>query len=186
MKKLSICTVLILALLIVGVVSAAGPPVKSEGDIHGFGPDPREAGPGASATLTRHNGMVRYNITTNNLDAGAAYTNWWVIWNDPTECDGGCDGTDLGVPGSSVLWATGRVLNNHGNAQFSALLHENSAPGQVLFGPGLTDAENAEIHVVIQAHGQVNPMHVYEQTHYVEAGCNPTCVDQQAVAFPLP
>lgn len=186
MKKLSLFTVLILALLIVGVVSAAGPPVESEGDIHGFGPDPREPGPGASATLTRHNGKVRYNITTNNLDAGAAYTNWWVIWNDPTECDGGCDGTDLGVPGSSVLWATGRVLNNHGNAQFSALLHENSAPGQVLFGPGLTDAENAEIHVVIQAHGQVNPMHVYEQTHYVEAGCNPTCVDQQAVAFPLP
>jgi hypothetical protein len=186
MEKVSLFTVFILALLTVGVVSAAGPPAVSEGDIHGFGLDPREPGPGASATLTRYNGAVQYNITTNNLDAGAAYTNWWIIWNDPSECNGACDGGDLFIAGNSILWATGRVLDNEGNAQFSALLHENSFPGQVLFGSGLTDAENAEIHVVIQAHGQVNPTLVYDQTHYEGAGCNPTCVDQQAVAFPVP
>ena len=142
----------------------------------------------ADASLMRFSDKISLNVSTNNLDPGAAYTVWWVIWNDPSLCDAGCGEDDLGIPGSSVLWATGHVIAANGNGQFNAMLKENDVPGQILFGPALTDAEGAEVHVVIQGHGQPVPGMIHEQTHTFMGGwpCD-TCQDHQAaIFFPQP
>ena len=141
-------------------------------------------GEGAEASLQRFTNRIHLSLDTSNLDPGAAYTIWWVIWNDPSLCVGGCGEDDLGIAGSSALWAAGHVIEDDGTAHFNGVLKENDIPGQVLFGTGLTDAENAEVHIVVQGHGQPIPGQVYEQTHMFMGGwpCD-TCQDHQAAIF---
>lgn len=90
-----------------------------------------------------------------------AGTIWWVVFDSPENCAngiGGCGLDDLGDPAvnASVLHATGHVIPPDGYATFVASLHET--PGTTvapLFGPGLVDAEGAEIHAVVRWHGPV-------------------------------
>jgi len=113
---------------------------------------------GGSSLLQRGSDYVRINVNTNGLPE-AAYTNWWIVFNNPAACVGGCGGDDFpgndGNPAvnASVLWATGGLVGHDGTGHFRATLVEGFPPGQVNFGPGLQDAVNAEIHYVIRSHG---------------------------------
>lgn len=163
---------------------------------------------GSNAKLTRGVGEVWYSISTKNLPAGD-YTNWWIIWNDPTKCAGGCGEDDLGIEGNAVFRATGGAVGPNGRGKFSAWLPEGFEPAPVggavnstvvvsNGGAGLTNAQGAEIHVVIRYHGP----HVANalQTSTLGGGCSVAstfpdsgppgdafgCYDPQAVPFPLP
>ena len=62
-----------------------------------------------TAELTRTAEGANLTIDTTMLDAGAAYTIWWVIFNNPAACDpAGCGGPDLGIAAveGSVMNAT--------------------------------------------------------------------------------
>jgi hypothetical protein len=192
MKKLSLFGVPILVFLVlavlVGVVAADNTTVTLRPVVAFPGDDGIEPGSDAHATLKRGTDGAKFNIHTSNLIPGDAYTVWWVIWNDPGVCAGGCGEDDLGKPGNSVFWATGKVIPNstNGVANFQAQLDAGAdgPPGQVLIPGGLTDVAGAEIHLVMQGHGQATPETEYDLTHYFMAGwpCG-TCGDHQAVVF---
>ena len=119
--------------------------------------------PGGSATLLRSVRGVSFSAQAAGLEPEAAYTVWWIIFNNPKKCqhpepfnDARCGLGDV-VPdtavNASVTWATGRVSDAHGFASFDAHLirgaGRTSADG---FGPGLV-GNGAEIHLVYLSHG---------------------------------
>jgi hypothetical protein len=152
-----------------------------------------------TAELTRTAAGVHLTANSTLLDVGAAYTLWWIIFNNPAACDpAGCSEADFGTPAveASVMNATGRVADATGNATFSAFLpvgfmHTNpsSLNGRQLFGPGLQSAAGAVIHVVIRCHGPWSGN--IEQISTVAGDCLNTdspsgCYDAQAILFPDP
>ena len=152
-----------------------------------------------SGQLTRTAGGVNLAIDTTMLDAGSAYTLWWVIFNNPGACDpAGCSDADFGTAAveASVMHATGRVADANGNGTFSAFLpagfmHTNlsSQNGRHLFGPGLQNVAGAEVHIVIRSHGPASGG--TEQISTLLGDCNNAaspsgCYDGQAAVFPLP
>jgi hypothetical protein len=134
-------------------------------------------------------------IDTNGLYAGA-YTNWWIVFNNPGECTypipaigaacgpDGDDPGDFGNPdvGASVLYATGNVVDEDGEGGFAAHLKMGDTDG-ALFGPGLKYPRGAEIHIVVRHHGEVIPSMMPAQIMTVGGGCGVNfCMDVQAAA----
>ena len=128
----------------------------------------REPVAGAS-TLMRYENAVEITIHTTGLEPGHVYTVWHVIFNNPEACSGECGPHDFptGVPGAkvgpeepnpavqaSVLWATGGVAGPSGVGEFRGRLERGNPPGVVLFGPGLVDPMNSEIHLLLRSHGR--------------------------------
>jgi len=151
-----------------------------------------------TAELSRIAQGVNLTLHTTMLTPGAAYTIWWIIFNNPSACDpAGCSGADLGTTAveGSVMNATGRVADSNGEAWFSAFLpvgfmHTEPASGNVrqVFGPGLQNVAGAEIHIVVRCHGLSTGD--FEQISTLLGDCmtsGPTgCFDAQFAVFPLP
>ena len=144
-----------------------------------------------AATLTRTEDSVTARIYASGLDTGAAYTIWWVVWNDPTQCaggPGGCALGDLGVTGNSVFYAGGFVTGADGTANVSVtVVADDLAAGiDVLLGNGL-DEENgfgAEMHLVLRTHGNIIAGMADLQIGSFNGGCPPnTCTDTLAAVF---
>jgi hypothetical protein len=156
---------------------------------------------GSSAKLTRGDGMVWIRVNTTELPPGA-YTNWWIIFNNPAACSEGCDGADLGIPAvmGSVFFATGGIVGTNGVGHFRPPpLEENEIspnPLQHLFGPGLLSAQDAEIHYVIRYHGPAGAGDLLdEQISTINGGCLDDihgehrlfdCYDPQGIPLPYP
>jgi hypothetical protein len=131
--------------------------------------------PGSSVTLERDSDAVFFDGRARGLEPGFAYTIWAVVFNDPAACSAGCEGGDLGEPSASILWSGfGGVANPAGKLDFAIVLVEGSPPGQVLFGPGLTDADQAEIHLIVRSHGPASddPAVLEAQLSSVGGGCD--------------
>ncbi len=151
----------------------------------------------SSSVLIRNKNGVAYTTSTTGLLPGGAYTTWWVIFNNPEFCSPpSCAAKDfpqnMGDPRvqASVLWATGRVVDGHGQGNLSAHLAaggRSAAPGQILFGPALLDAFGAEIHLVVRSHGPaLTGDNLKAQLTTFLGGCSINkCEDQQfAQHFP--
>ena len=152
------------------------------------------------ARLMRNHQGITLHLRTTGLSAGYAYTFWWIIFNHPGACAASCGGSDFGNPDveASVLNATGRIADAHGNLTTSAFLpvgfiHTNPSSGNVRqpFGPGLQNLKGAEVHVVVRSHGLATAN--VEQISTLFGDCNAddgmgnmVCFDPQAAAFPLP
>jgi hypothetical protein len=137
--------------------------------------------PGAWSTLVRNDNGVTGSVHTDQLIKGDAYTMWFVVFNNPGACVGGCGADDLGRQGvnSSVVYATGHVVGGEGN-NFSGWLGVGDTDGAVA-GPGLLDPRSAEIHLVIRNHGAAIPGLIDEQIHSFNGGCPPnSCANVQA------
>ena len=105
----------------------------------------------ARSRLVRHNDEICMNIDTRGLPEGP-HTIWWIIFNNPEQCTspGPVGGARCGGDvEDAFLWATGGIVGPDGVGYFSACLAENPDPG----GPGLTDAQGAEVHLVVRSHG---------------------------------
>lgn len=167
---------------------------------------------GSSAKLTRGEDSVTISIKTTRLPVGA-YTNWWVIWNDTSECGDGaapllCGLGDLGSPSNSVFFASGGVTNSNGVGHFGATLEEGGIPAglfddgdntdeldqvRVANGGGLGDAQTSEVHYIIRYHGPADPdpVELMKQTSTINYLCGTVvplgkCWDPQAVGFVAP
>ena len=156
-----------------------------------------------TAMLTRTATGFTIAVNTTGLTPGTAYSNWWVIFNNPTACgEDGCTMMDFMNPDveASVLNATGRVADTNGNATFNAhlplgLIRTNRTPGgqeRHRLGPGLQNSMEAELHYVIRCHGpaNANPGARVEQFSIFLGGCltndNPAgfpCFDAQLAVF---
>jgi hypothetical protein len=144
----------------------------------------------AVSSLVRTGHGVSMTISTNMLDPGA-YTNWFVIFNDPSSCASfPCSGADVdpsnmnGV-GSSVLFATGNVVDASGQGGFAAQLSEGDISG-ALFGPGLLDSRAAEVHLVVRYHGPVVPALMPMQINSFGGGCFVFACDDVQAAIHVP
>ena len=105
-----------------------------------------------------------------------ALTLWWVVFNNPEACDGPCDGTDLGNPAvePSVLYSSGRVAARNGRATLIGSVYEASRGYQdeIIAGPGLIDADKAEIHMVVRSHGpRIKAIELEQITQFLDPGC---------------
>ena len=166
--------------------AATGPSVSS---IYTYPPDTAEQVTGAMSQLLRRDGDVQLQFNTNGLEPGGAYTLWIVAFNNPGACIGGGAGacTEFDVfynadAEVSVFWGTGKVIDNEGGVgNFRLTIEEGVTPGQVLFGDGMLDAQETEIHWILEYHGQASDDSgtLYQQLNMFLGGCNPTCVDVQ-------
>jgi len=142
-----------------------------------------------AATMFRSKQAIEVRIATSGLDANAAYTVWWIIFNNPAGCVGGCGEDDLGNPNAraSVFYAVGFVTGNDGTANVAANLKTGALPAglDVLLGSGLEPGKGlrAEIHLVVRSHGPIVPGMVAQQISTFDPACT-VCADQQAVVFP--
>ncbi len=141
---------------------------------------------GGAGTLYRSANSLRVRIATSGLDAGAAYTVWWVIWNDPNRCSEACGDDDVGIRGNTIFYATGFVTGDDGTGNVSAQLDAGHLPDgtDVLIPGGLQPGKGmrAEVHMVIRTHGPIIPGSVAAQISTFDSACA-VCVDQQAIVF---
>ena len=148
--------------------------------------------------LTRLENMVLITVEASGLNPGDAMTLWWVVFNNPAGCTGGVCGDDefndptgaaLAAAEVAVGNASGNVVKSDGTLEFGGVLRRNSNDDghEVVFGAAFvseylltatTDA--AEIHVVLQSHGQARGgKKLREQLAFLEANCTPSCADVQ-------
>ncbi|MEN8789709.1 MAG: hypothetical protein ABF293_11520 [Flavobacteriaceae bacterium] len=138
-----------------------------------------------TSTLHRNNNGITANFKATGLIPGHAYTVWWVIWNNPEECEGGVGacGSDADFIENAdaikieIMYATGHVAGNSGTGNFGAHLNENDDSGSIndlQFLPaygGLLDSQKAEVHLVLRSHGPAVPGIVNEQIGSYLGGC---------------
>lgn len=194
-------------LLVMGAVSAAaGGAVHQPSTVYQFD-DMSAAG---EARLTRTANGVSFRMRTaisgeltefgallgEDWESGDATTVWFVVFNFPDECIGGCGEDEviaafLGFyndAGVGLHYGTGHVA---GGAWFNAAasLREWDTSGR-LFGMPLRDAEGAEIHLVVRSHGPASTLsgsELNDALHSVDGGCaTNTCGDPQFAVFLAP
>jgi hypothetical protein len=117
-----------------------------------------------TSTLTRTDSGIAFSLTTTGLEAGHAVTIWWMVFNP--------DGP------LSVQYAAGHVIDDAGVPEFGGSLRVGDTEGVINGGPGLLDAQGANVVLVVRDHGPADPGRVDEQIHTIGA-CNPTCTDLQ-------
>jgi len=87
--------------------------------------------------------------------APEVFTGWIFIFNDPDACDGPCDGGDLSNPA-----ARGGAYNFAGHVVGGPTLNlagHVSVGSEPFVGFPLDDPENAEVHLAVAPHGQLQP-----------------------------
>lgn len=157
------------------------PPVVTVSDMGIFPAGPAVVG---ASVMSRDATGVDATVSTTGLSPAGAYSWWWVVFNRPQFCVGGCGLDDLPVGATpvsngdprvraSLLWGGGFVSDDSGSANAEARLERGAPPGQVLFGPGLTNVKKAEIHIVLRSHGEAVAGEVAAQVGSFDGGCTP-------------
>ena len=141
-----------------------------------------------AGTLTRTMESATARIYTTGLAKKAAYSIWWVVWNDPSECMGACGEDDLGVTGNSVFYAGGFVTGTDGTVNVSVRVDAGDlADGIDVLIPGGLEVGHgflAEMHLIIRSHGKIIEGMADVQVGSFFGACDiNTCTDDQAVAF---
>ena len=118
-----------------------------------------------SSTITRTAAGISFTLETSGLEAGHAYTVWWMVTNP----DGG----------TAVLYATGHVVGNTGTATFAGYLAVDDSAGWVMGDDTtLEDALAATVTFVVRDHGPGRADILNDQIRTFDA-CNTTCTDLQ-------
>jgi hypothetical protein len=142
------------------------------------------------ATLYRSKQGLEMRIATSGLVMNSSYTVWWVVFNNPSACVGGCGEDDLSNPAvrAAVLYAAGFVTGLGDTGNVTAHLEAGAVPEgiDVEEGEGLEPGNgfSAEVHLVVRSHGLTNPGSVDLQIGSFNGGCNATCANVQAAVFP--
>ena len=142
------------------------------------------------ATLYRSSQELEMRIATSGLVMNSSYTVWWVVFNNPSACVGGCGMDDLSRPEvrASVLYAAGFVTGLGDTGNVTAYLRAGRLPSglDVELGDGLEPGNGfgAEVHMVVRSHGLTLPGVVDQQIGSFNGGCNAVCANVQAAVFP--
>jgi len=158
-KRRILVALALIGLLSVVLVSRAGAATQTTSPVTTFA-----GATVGSSTLTRTDSGIAFWLQTSGLQAGHAVTIWWMVFNP--------DGS------VSVQYAAGHVIDQGGAAEFGGHLSVGDTDGVINNGPGLLDAQGADVVLVVRDHGPKDPGRVPEQIHTFGA-CNPTCTDLQ-------
>jgi hypothetical protein len=142
---------------------------------------------GSASRLTRDDEGLTLTVNTNSLPA-AAYTVWWVVFNNPEFCSGPCNQPDLMDPAvdAAIVYGTGGVVGEDGIGNFTTQLAEGDTarvnPEHMGFpgsDKGLVDARKAEIHFVVRSHGPASddPGMLNTQLTTFNGGCKTGATD---------
>jgi hypothetical protein len=129
---------------------------------------------GASASLVRNETGISFQISTNSLTAGNAYTLWLVVVDNPAACGAvPCPAPDIvGNPAtdSQVRFAAGHVAGGSGRGTFAGAVREGPLTGWL---PDRTfdGSSDAEVHLVINDHGPALPEHMPGMIRTYRGGC---------------
>lgn len=189
-------------LLMVGISAQADGPFDSLQSAEII--DLATGGPVAGGgVLWRSDTSVKARLSTSGLDKKAAYTVWWVAFNEPGSCSfPGCGEDDIfSEPGMlnlaqidaakiSVFYADGFVTGTDGVGNVTAHLNAGPLPDGVGVNFGWDGGEgleagkgnDAELHLVIRSHDKAIAGEVGFQTSNFDGGCT-VCEDQQAIVF---
>jgi hypothetical protein len=118
--------------------------------------------PGAHSTLVRLDDGIAFAIHTSELTPGTPATLLVVIFNNPGGCSHGVQGLRCGegdlVPGGpaepSVVVAAEREPRRSGRFGAAGRIPSDDAD-DALFGPGLSNPSEADIHLVLQQNGVI-------------------------------
>lgn len=112
---------------------------------------------GAEATLLTTDKGAFASFTTRDLTPGNVYTLWFVAINDPQACESSpCGPPDVlertAETDTDVGYAAGLIAGPEGTGRF--VVHQPLGPiPQAWFGNEYTNAQSAEIHLVVNEHG---------------------------------
>lgn len=131
--------------------------------------------PGASARLVRYNEGISYQIDTNGLNPGHAYSLWLVVINNPAACEATpCAAPDIltNPDTDSQVSSGGRgtVAGEDGGGNMAGLAEAGPLSGW-LDDRSLTDVDGAEVHLVINDHGPMLPEFMPDMVTTYRAGC---------------
>ena len=169
-KKVGLASFGLLSLVFSSSARAA---VIQTADVLEFPNGPQTIG---EARLTRNSGNVELALENLMLDTGT-YTIWWLIFNDPSSCDGSCGLVDFeaDVNGSGAFYAAGGFVDGIGNFP-SIILAENTLPtgmDQVLRdNGGLLNSFTADIVPIVRFHGPIIPGLFTAQITQFNGGCD--------------
>jgi len=148
----------------------------------------------SGATLVRSRHGLDARIAASHLDPNAAYTVWWVVFNNPAACGGPCGPASLGVPAvrASVFYAAGFVTGDDGTANITAHTDDGRLPAGVevttdgtVAGLDKGNGFGADVHLVVRAHGAIIAGMVDKQIGSFNGACPPNvCMNEQAAIFP--
>jgi hypothetical protein len=116
---------------------------------------------GATAELETTPDQATLSVDTRALNPGHAYTLWFVIINNPAECEdypepcAAPDVLDNPDTRSNVAWGDGQVADDEGLATFNATFNTGAVPGGWYEGVDFEDPQAAEIHFTLNDHGPV-------------------------------
>lgn len=169
---------------------------------------------GARGGLTRTSDALMTRTHTAELPHGHVVTLWWIIFNNPDECNEGagppCGLPDLFAPAvqPACPFADGSIVGGDGGARFQNWitvgeeLRDSCLPplGSPAPEVGLLNPEGAGVHLVVRSHGPRVPGFVHEQRSSFGGGCETDlppvrdpnavgeleCSDIQFAVFPPP
>lgn len=179
--RLGVVLALVAVLVTVMAMPAAGAaavrstrPVLRIADVLGGTPVPV-----GSSTLVRTDNGISAQLTSTGLEPGDVVTLWWIVFNDPSECEFGFPGASQCGPADhlagngefSAAYGGGRIAGGDGTVSYGSHLRVGDT-SRILEGPGLVDPGNAEVILVLKTHGPAIPDLVSEQISTFGGGCN--------------
>jgi hypothetical protein len=130
-----------------------------------------------TSTLVRTDHGVSATVETSALAPGDVVTLWWIVFNNPEACENPFAGSPCGPPDvlnpetqASLLPAAGRIVDEDGTAGYGAHLRVGDT-SRALLGPGLLDAREALVILVLKTHGPKIPELTSEMLSTFAAGC---------------
>ncbi len=138
---------------------------------------------GASASLVATSSGASVTVQTSGLQAGHAYTLWYVIINNPEACGSRpCKAADIfrnEAVDAQVSYGAGQVVGHSGIATFSARKNTGTVSGWL---PDLVydNPYGAEYHFVVNDHGPKLAEHMPGMIRTYRGGC----ADRPTSPFP--
>lgn len=152
---------------------------------------------GGSSQIVRTRNGVNYQLQTEGLLPGHAYTLWIVIFNNTDGCAAGtpgfsfCGGPDVvnDAARPDMMYAAGHVAGASGQATFSGRRSVADRSGSAnapvgLPAYGLEDPAGAEFHLVVHDHGPVDPVYLPDMIQSIDGGCTDAGVPAAGVSSP--
>lgn len=188
-RFVSLLSLALLVGLVAAVAATATPPTTSSGVVRSFADG--SVIPGSSWSLSRTDNGYSFQLSSSQLPAGNAITDWMIVFNNPSACTHPalghpCSPPDLHIFGGtgdvqdSIFYGTGRIISGNGAANWAGHVSAgrtnrqgNVEPEQqLLYGEGLTNPRGADVWMVVHDHGPAIPGLVDLQIHSFGYGCS--------------
>ncbi len=166
-------TLLVIGTVVMGACSAA-----AESQPMNWHPQSGKEGAvadGAVGKLTRSDGGISFEITTESLQPNHAYTIWLAMVNEPGACSSqACTPPEIlqnPATDSQVVFGAGAVADTNGKATFKGEAKKGPIPDGWLPGGELKKPLTAQVLLVMNDHGAVIEGYMPDMIETYRAGC---------------